>query len=220
MKNGAAKMACGRVVMLGDAEIGKRLLVEVLNIGINDELSQASANMTTENQSQCLRRVLQNGRFCTITEEEENKELVLSVYKFMKDNPGSILNTVTPSKFKMIKAFYDPSTPSYTEETAEDAISEIVKKLITNIMEMTGFVQQGEPRTSVLLHASSFSSNDKLWDLLPVFVTPRILFFLPFNAAGKSVDQFDECDRDEYYKRIALIYGSLGKKAKELHGRR
>ena len=98
-------------------------------------------------------------------------------------------------------------------------ISDTVKKLITKMIEMTAFEQQGEPRTSVLLHASSFSSNDKLWDLLPVFVTPRTLFFLPFNAAGKYVDQFDECDRDEYYKRIALIYGSLGKKAKELHGR-
>ena len=80
MKNGAAKMACGRVVMLGDAEIGKRLLVEVLNIGINDELSQTSANMTAENQSQCLRRVLQNDSFFTISDEEEKKELVLSAY--------------------------------------------------------------------------------------------------------------------------------------------
>ena len=87
---------------------------------------------------------------------------------------------------------------------------------------MTSFEQQGEPRTSVLLHASSFSTNDKLWDgwdLLPVFVTPRTLFFLPFNAAGKSVDQFDEHDRDEYYRKMTLIYGSLGKKAKELHGK-
>ena len=52
-----------------------------------------------------------------------------------------------------------------------------------------------------------------------MFVTPRTLFFLPFNAAGKSVDQFDEHDRDEYYRKITLIYGSLGKKAKELQER-
>ena len=149
MKNGTTKMACGRVVMLGDAQVGNRLLVEVLSITINDELSQTSASTTAENQSQCLRRVLQNGTFCTIAEEEENKELALAGYKFMKDNPGSILNTITSSKLKMIKAFYDPSTPSYTEESADDAISDSVKKHVTQIKKvMTGFVQQGEPRTS------------------------------------------------------------------------
>ena len=208
MKNGDAKMACGRVMMLGEARVGERLLQkDVLNL----------INATTDQSACPLRRVLQNGTLRTITEQEEMKELTLSACKFMIDNPGSLLNTISSSNLKVIKAFYDPSTPDTEVQSAEDKISDSVKKLVTKIlMERNQFGQNDRPKTSVLLHASIFPSEDT-WDLLPLFLTPRTLSFLVFDAMGKKVDQFDESDREKYCKIIVLIYSSLQKKAEALH---
>ena len=213
-------MSCGRVMMLGDARVGKRFLEDVLDAKVNDVIdAKVNDVIDTTATNQCFRRVLQDGTFCTISDEEEMKELALSAYKFMQNNPGTLLNTISSSKLKVIKAFYDPSTPSFAEvESAEDVISDSVKKVVTRIlMKRDHFGQNDRPRTSVLLNASSFSSEDT-WDILPLFLTPRTLSFLVFDASlGKRVDEYGEDDRKKYCKIIVLIYSSLQKKAETLH---
>lgn len=218
IENGTAVVACGRITTIYVSAATTGCLSTWLNPLFKNE---------TGKQPHCL-LALRNNEFCTISETDEIKQLGMLAKVFMTNNPDSFLYDVASNKVEIIKVFKDSATAhtiTMQTEEPEIKIKIAVREIVTNSK-----IQMALSHSCTAVHVDSnftallnigdggYSQKDEwahFMDLLPIFITCRLLFFLVIDSS--DIDGSDAMGIEEKVRNlIACINGTLSHRAKDL----
>ena len=198
LEHGAVRMACGRIMMIGEPGVGKSTLLKAILKGL-DEKSVGKGHYPL---------IEMNGSFSVMTKELEIKTLALMAQRVMNNTQGSLLKDLS-SKVVVKKKFATSTSSSGVKKDRNyDSLQEIVKTVQSD----TFIEVQRSGHTGDILNALVYVSEDP-WqgfagDILPAFITARSLFLLVFDAS-----KYDFKTEERIYKWIAFINDSVNLKA-------
>ena len=212
IKNGVAKMSCGRVCVLG-VSAERNWIKSLVPIDIH--------------QIRGMHTLDKNNMLCPMSQEEQLKGLATLVCDVVIKNPRKyklIREVGKKSASKFQTAFRGVPSIITSDATVDDKICIRVKDIITSIK--NGVINHpSDPPTTppALIHATSHSW-EQLKYMLPLFITSRSLFIVEVNHAEKEEAHINDgkiitLEREDAYRCIECITGALSEKARALYAK-
>ena len=237
LRLGEVKVAYGRVMLIGEAGVGKSTLLGAL---MNQPVT-AEATSTIMADTKCLKCQWKrcgtgdNVQWYDITEEDEIKELAVLVKQVMNTGSHSLLKNLKEAIAVNMFNPEDQPLPrlcaSSTNISFQDETREVFSKIVADTRSLVGAPL--EATEDQYLNLWDCGGQRVFLDVLPAFLTSRTIFLLMFDASkdlqgrvdgvwnqrgiSTSLETLNISRQDLMVQWMSCIYASLSNKAEIFH---